>query len=128
MRIEDFGGVSHARNKAELEAVLARRFGTGVNEFWLFGDGADGPRLSIVVKGDLASLTYFPGGDHPGYTSVGGVEGLDPEGFSTFYVNTPREKHEVANDSLVPVDDATRAAIEFMESPVLPNALDWLEL
>jgi hypothetical protein len=128
MRIEDFGGTSIVDDATELEVVLERRYGSGVNEFWLFPNEEKSPTMSIVVNKGLASLTYFPGGDHPGFTSRGEVEGIDPEGFSTFFINTPTEKHEVSNDSLVPMSAAVQAAKQFFASLELPSGIEWFEL
>jgi hypothetical protein len=128
LRIEDFGGARHANDEAEVASALTRRYGHDVNEFWLFHDERRAPALAIVVKGDLASLTYFPEGAHPGFTSVGTLGELDPNGSTTFSINSPSERHEVDNRSIVPTFVAVQAAQEFLRDPGLPSAAKWFEL
>ena len=128
LAIEDMEHVCHAVDADEVEEALNSRYEGEVNEFWLNHDDERFPALAIVVKGDLASLTYFPDGGHPGYKSMGGVDGLELGEFSAFSVNTPRERHLVLNDSIVPFSTALKAAKEFLADRGLPRSVEWVEL
>src|ERR1035441_3537567 len=97
MRIEDFGGVSDLANEEDIEKALAKRYGEGVNEFWLFYTDNKFPAISILVKGDIAALHYFPKDQDPGMTSIGGRLNLEAGGTTIFYINTTEEEQEVPN-------------------------------
>jgi len=129
MRVEDLREASEVINDAQLESLLSKRYGNGANAFWLFGSTEKYPAMSILVKGDLATLHYFPRARHPGYRSIGLAAelGLDPEGMSVFYANEGEEQ-EIVNDSIVPFPHALAAAREFLASGRLPEALEWFEL
>lgn len=84
MIVYDFETGFDVANLPDLEAVLRRRHGDGINSFWIGETPGGFPALNIVVKGDLAHVHYFPGGDHPGFASVGWVPGFDPSKTTTF--------------------------------------------
>jgi hypothetical protein len=128
MRVQDFTQILEANNKTELEAALTKRYQNGVNGFWLSRDANKYPVLSILVKGDLASVHYFPKERHPGFTPVGKIEGLKPGGTTTFFLDTISQKQEVLNDAIVPFTAALTAAKEFLFSKELPQSIEWLEL
>jgi hypothetical protein len=128
LRIEDFGGSYYAATTAEVENALAKRYGSGVNEVWLSHEGHKFPALSIVVNGELASLNYFPEEDHPGFVSSGNIDGMNQDGYTTFYINTPSEKHEVWNGAVVSLQTAVAASKEFLHNEQLPPSIEWSEL
>jgi hypothetical protein len=82
----------------------------------------------ILVNNELANLTYFPPGRHPGFQSQGSVPGLDVGGFSKFFLNSPNELQEIMNDQVVPFSAAVKAAKEFLACGELSKSIDWLEL
>jgi hypothetical protein len=127
IRIEHFGGADEVSTLPSLDRVLSARYGQDANEFWLFGEPKH-PSLSILVRGKLASLTYFPDEAHPGFTSEGNVPALDPDGDSIFYTNTPREEIEISNAAVVTVESALKAAHDFFLDRGLPSSLEWDEL
>src|SRR6516165_8421738 len=93
MRIEDFNGVTcHASDIEQIDRILHKRYGEGVNDFWISLGNEKYPTIALQVNRDLASLHYFPREGHPGYVSVGDFKslGLEPNGETTFYV-TPTE-------------------------------------
>jgi len=112
----------------ELERVLSRRYGNGVNAFWICRKDDERPLLLILVNKALANLHYFPAGNHPGFQSMGQISGLDPEKYTTFFMNNTKEPEEIPNDAIVPFSDALAAAKEFFASDELPPSIGWFEL
>jgi hypothetical protein len=127
MRIQEFESVYEADGAADVEAVLTKRY-SAANAFWLSHGSDKYPVVSILVNGELASLHYFPKECHPGFRSVGTMEGLSPGATATFFMNSLREEVQVLNDSIVPFSLALRAACEFCASTDLPRCVQWFEL
>lgn len=127
LRVEDFYDDCDVTSAVELESALQKRYGSA-NSFWLSHDREKYPSISLLVKGDLATVTYFPHDDHPGFTSVGNIEGLDPDGVTVFYLDSPTQEQEVLNASVVPFSTALEVAKEFFRSKELPRAIKWFEL
>jgi hypothetical protein len=128
IKIEDMQGCTYVSDAIDLEAALNKRYGSGVNEFWISHDDDDYPVLAIVINQELASLSYFPEAGSPGFKSVGNLSGLKKGEFTKFYINTPTEIHLVLNESIVPVEVAVEAAKEFLADKKLPSPVKWLEL
>src|SRR5580693_1929477 len=105
MRVQDFTTTIETGNKAELLEALSRRSGQNANEFWLSHGDNKYPAITILAKGDLATLSYFTSDQQPGFRSVGNINGLDPNGFTTFFINKT-EEHEVLNDAVLPFAQA----------------------
>jgi Immunity protein Imm1 len=127
MRIQDMRQEQEVSTLCELERVLSQRYGNDVNAFWISRKGQP-PLLLILVSKALANLHFFLPGDHPGFHSVGHVSGLDPDKYTTFFMNSTEEPEEVPNDSVVAFSDALAAAKEFFASEKLPPSVDWFEL
>lgn len=127
MKVEDFATQMDVKNEQELEEFLTRRFDRGVNGFFLTHELRN-PSLSILVKGELATLLYFPKERHPGFRSIGSVHGLDPEGTTTFFLDRKNEEQKILNDAVVPLADAISVAKEFFSSSALPHSIKWFEL
>jgi hypothetical protein len=89
MRVEDFGGAHKASNISQLETVLKKRYSPGVNGFWLSHDNEKYPSVSLLVKGDLGCLHYFPTDSHPGFLSIGSVQELKPDEATIFFLDNP---------------------------------------
>ena len=53
---------------------------------------------------------------------------LDADGVSVFYTNTDSEEIEVANYSIVKIEDAISAVKEFFDTKKLPKCIEWQEL
>ena len=128
MVVQDFGGAHDVNGDAEMEAILATRYGQGVNEIWLTHEGHEYPAILILANGELACVHYFPEEFDPGYQSVGTKQGVDPEGSTTFFVNTPTEPVYVLNTAIVPFSLACQAAKEFSKSSKLPRCIEWFRL
>ena len=73
-------------------------------------------------------LSYFREEDDPGYSSVNDTPVLDADGISIFYTNTDSEEIEVANYSIIEIEDAVSAVEEFFETLQLPKCIEWEEL
>lgn len=128
MVVEDFGGEHEVKSDAEIDAVLAARYGQGVNEIWLSHESLEYPAIAILANRDLACVHYFPKEFDPGYQSVGPAPGLDPKQDTAFFVNTPTEKLPMSNRAVVPFSLALAAAKEFYRSPKLPVCIRWIRL
>jgi hypothetical protein len=128
MRIQDFERVYDANASDEIDSAMAKRYGSGVNAFWLSHGSSKYPSILILVNGDLASLHYFPEEGHPGFRSVGTVQGLEPGGTTAFFMNNVKEEQPILNDSIVPLSTALKAAKEFSASTELPHSVEWFEL
>ena len=57
-----------------------------------------------------------------------GARILDEDGISIFYTNTDSEEIEVANYSIIEIEDAVSAVKEFFETQQLPKCIEWEEL
>jgi len=128
MIVEDFGGTSQVSNEHELVALLAKRYGVGVNSLWLAHERGGHPALNILIRGKIAYVHYFPEPRHPGFQSVGKCDGLTAGKTSTFCVDSATNPIEVINDAIVSVCAAEAAAKEFLRSPKLPASIEWTEL
>jgi hypothetical protein len=128
MRIEDFAGAYEASNTSELERLLQKRYGPGVNSFWLSHDDEKYPSVSLLVKGDLACLHYFPADTHPGFLSIGSVQELKPDEATTFFLNNLDQEQEMPNGSVIQYSKAVEVAKVFFASKELPRSIEWLEL
>jgi len=127
MKIEDFKSATDSANNEEIEKALAKRYGNGVNEFWLSHADSRYPAMSILVKGDIAALNYFPEDQHPGMTSVG-KGSWEPDGTTIFYINSEEEKQEIPNGMIVPFSLALEAAKEFAANREPPRCIEWFSL
>jgi hypothetical protein len=128
MTIDDFKGTCQASNAAELETILRKRYGSGVNGFWLSHDNERHPTVSLLVKGDLSTLLYVPRESHPGFIPVGCAEGLDRKENTTFSIDTIEQELEVSNEAVVRFSTAVSVAKDFFASKELPTSIEWMEL
>jgi hypothetical protein len=60
MRIQDMYQEHEADTFPEFERILSRRYGSGVNAFWISKQKGQLPLLLILVNKSLANLHYFP--------------------------------------------------------------------
>jgi hypothetical protein len=101
----------------------------GNNCFWLSPEASEYPKLSLLVKADLATLLYFPTDGHPGFRSVGNVPDLEAGETTVFSTsNYPPDDVEILNDAIVTFSTALKAAKEFSASAGLPPSVEWFEL
>jgi len=127
LRIQDFENTRNADDVNELERALRVRH-DDANSFWLSHGKETKPALSILVRGDLAYLHYFPDDSHPGFSSIGAVRELKRDGTTTFFLDTPEQEQEIVNSSIVSFSEAVKVAKEFFISKDLPEAIKWFEL
>jgi hypothetical protein len=127
MKIQDYDSVCDVMKPADIEATLSKRFGAGRNAFWLSHGNEERPAISILVKGGLAYVHYFPNEDHPGLASVAKLLGPRAYETSIFFVR-PNEKVWILNSAVVPFSDALKAAQEFSISRTLPKCIQWNSL
>jgi hypothetical protein len=112
---------------SEIEQALNRRFAGGHNNFWLGNKQKKFPSITILVSGDLAHISYFPGEDSPGFVSVGAMPCDNPYEMRRFFM-CPIEEIWVAKYQLVPFSDAVKVAKEFATSEALPKCIRWVNL
>src|SRR4051812_21221957 len=104
MRVVDINGIHEAGSLHELEAILMRRCESSFNSFWL-SHKDEYPTLSLLVKGDLASLNYIPKEFDAGFycSSVGKMPDLKEGGTTTFSISKNRaDDVVVSNDAVLP--------------------------
>jgi hypothetical protein len=129
MRVIDFEGVHEAASVEELDTILNRKHGGGLNSFWLSQGSNTYPTLSLLVKGDLATINYIPKEHDAGFRSVGNVRGLNLEGTTTFAMSNDRADDVVVlNDAVLSFAAALKAAKEFFSSKDLPRSVQWMQL
>ena len=128
MTIYDFAGRHEVNNISALETVLQTRYGLHRNGFWISHHEERNPVLSLLVAGDLATALYFPYEGHPGFTSVGRVEGLDQNEFTTFSYDTIEQEQDFINSQIITFSNALLAAKDFFASKGLPKSIQWFEL
>jgi hypothetical protein len=128
MMLQDMKGSFQVNDGVALEEKLNKRYGSGVNAFFLSRENDNGSKLAILVNNDLANVHYFPPGRHPGYNSRGSIPDLDVRGYSKFFLNSPDELELVSNAHVVPFSAAVKAAKEFLARDELPKSINWLEL
>ena len=124
LAVEHFGGTEEVRDSLALDRILARRFGADVNAFWITGEEPF-PALAILVRGELASVHFFPHDGHAGFQSRGTAPSQHPV---TFCCGSPTELIQVPSESVVAFDDARLAAHEVLSSFAMPQSLRWFEL
>jgi Immunity protein Imm1 len=129
MKIQDMSSSRFdAADENDVDSILLKRCGQGVNAFWIYHEPRKKPLLLILVNNTLANLHYFPDEKHPGFYSIGKMSSLPADGNTTFFMNNPTEREEVPNDAIVPFADALAAAKEFLTSTELPPNIEWFEL
>jgi hypothetical protein len=127
MMVEDFETTREITKPADLDAVLGKRYGVGINSFWLADEAGKFPVINITVNGDVAYVHYFPNEDHPGFGSVARSPGPRPNETSVFFIS-PDERIWVPNGEIVAFSEALKAAQEFSISRTLPKCLQWRSL
>ena len=125
MRVEHFGGTDQIHSSAGLCELLKKRYGNDANEFFISGKDRY-PLLSMLVRGSVACLHYFPREEHPGFISATGTNELD--GVLVFYTNTATEEIEVDARAGIPFEQAQAAAKEFLALGAMPASVQWREL
>ena len=129
MKVVEINGSSDADDLDSLETILTKKYRNGYNSFWLSHGSQEYPALSLLVKDDLATLTYIPNDQSAGYRSIGNIPTLKP-GYSTSFSisNSPADDVVVLNEAILPFSIALKVAKEFFVSERLPQSVQWLEL
>jgi hypothetical protein len=130
MKMQDMSGtIFDVSSEADVERILLKRYGEGVNAFLLYHEPQKNLWLSILVKEQLANLNYFPDEkDHPGYATIGNIPSLPADGYTVFFMRSLKEEEPVPNDAIVPFVDALAAAKEFLVNTALAPSIEWFEL
>ena len=125
--VNDFETELDITTLPELEAALNKRYGVGINSFWLCHVAGGFPVINIVVKGDLAHVHYFPNEDHPGFASQAKLPGPRPNETSAFFIG-PKEKIWVLNGEVIPFSEALKVAQEFALFQTMLKCIRWKSL
>lgn len=126
MKIKHFGGIEYANNISEFSEILQKKYGDGVNEFWITNNTQENPCLVVLVNKEMANLTYFPDEESLGFQSVGRQTSQTNE-YCIFYTNTPEEEIEISRDSIISVNKAFEAAKKFFYKREMPDNIEWAE-
>jgi hypothetical protein len=134
MIVQDFDSTHVVETAADLDRILSIRFQDGTNIFYI-STGTEinpvvnlYPCMTILVKGDLANIQYYPRAGHPGFTSYGKLKYLDPEQSTEFVMTKGGELIWIANECVITSSDFPRVAKEFLISPALPKSIEWFNL
>jgi hypothetical protein len=127
VRIHDYESVRDVTEPADIAAALSRRYGRGINSFWLSHGAELYPTINIMVNGNLAGVHYLPKDRDAGFVPVAEVPGLSPSETTVFFVS-PAEKIWVVNYQIISFSDALKVAQEFAISTKLPKCVEWLKL
>ena len=88
-----FNQQTTVNSPAELHAILSQRREDGANSYRLSHEGKDYPHLALLVKGKLASVTYFSMDDDAGYVPAGNLAALPIGKLTTFSTFARRRPH-----------------------------------
>jgi hypothetical protein len=119
MNVCDFTGSQDVTNVQQLEVVLTRRYENNANAYWLSHEGGQYPELGLLVKDDLAYLSYVPAEYEDGFASVGKMGDSLPGEETTFFLTRGGEKIWVVNHAVLPFSVALAAAKDFFFSDKL---------
>lgn len=126
IKITDIHGAREASTLLDLETCLMQRCDDHFNSFWLSHDDQEYPALAVVVEGEIASLSYFPKESSPGFTSVGGMAGLEDGDVTMFSISKNLgDDIGVLNRTLIPFSAALHVATEFFCTKGLPLSIKW---
>jgi hypothetical protein len=128
LTIYDLKGGHEAKSLADFQAVLEKRYGPDANSFWIWHYEEKNPAISLLVRGNLSCIHYFPYEGHPGFVSVGTVESLDKDGFTSFRFETVEQEQEIWNPHVISASAGISAARDFFSSKDLPKSIEWKEL
>jgi hypothetical protein len=130
MEVDALDGAHSVHSIAQLEQLLGVRFKDHENDFLLTPDLSDYPRLSIMVKGDLAAIHYFPKDGHAGHVAPGGKLNLDPKKMTKFSIGRldVSDTIYVPNHLIVSFSEALEAATKFFQSQEMPRSIEWVAL
>lgn len=124
-----FNQQTTVNSPAELHAILSQRREDGANSYRLSHEGKDYPHLALLVKGKLASVTYFSMDDDAGYVPAGNLAALPIGKLTTFSISRHgADDVLVMNDAVLPDSLAVEIAEEFFHSDALPSSLSWVHL
>ena len=129
MKIHHFLGDAVCETMEDLEKALAQSV-NGVNEFFIVKEHTMFPYLTVLVNGAYAYVYCVPTEEAAGSPafSEDAETGLDPDGISIFYINTPTEEIEIYNDYVIPKELAVQVVKDFAETGAMSDRVQWDEL
>lgn len=129
MKIHHFLGNAVCETIEDVENALAQSV-NGVNEFFIVKEHTMFPYLTVLVNGAYAYVYCVPTEEAAGSLafSEDAQTGLDPDGISVFYTNTPTEEIEIYNDYVIPRELAVQVVKDFAENGAMSDRVQWDEL
>lgn len=129
MRIQDMFRSYTANDLDTISDVLRTRNDKGENAFWITRGDDKFPMLSVLIRGELATLQYFRKDRDAGLASVGQKPTTLKENVIAFPISqNSADDLLIQSDSLISVEKAIKAVREFFESGEVPKSVEWLEL
>jgi hypothetical protein len=131
MNVFDLHGSTVVESEAQLlDRLETVRSGSHAS-FMLYHDQLV-PCLYVHIFEQFAYLHYFPEGEspdeaHPGFQPSEMTPPATPETVK-FVMTNGMTTIEMPANTICGIDDAYRAAVEFFQSPRLPNCINWFEL
>lgn len=114
MRITDIKCEHMVNSVDALESAMLRRYPPNYNAYWLSHNDSEYPTLSVLVKGNISTLSYLVSEHNAGFRSSGEIPGLDLRESTVFQISINRaDDLEIGNDAIIPFQSALAAAKEF---------------
>ena len=70
MKIKHFGGIEYANNISEFSEILQKKYGDGVNEFWITNNTQENPCLVVLVNKEMAISPIFQTRSHSVFSQL----------------------------------------------------------
>ena len=127
MIVLDFLNEFEVNDTSQLFIILETRHKNDANSFWLSKEQNSYPKLAILARGDLNTLTYFPAWGGAAFRSIGNIQ--DNRGGNTiFYLDEDGMKETVPNQLIVLSSTGLKAAEEFLMTMDLPKSIEWIKI
>jgi hypothetical protein len=128
MRIVDFKGNYQVDRESDIDTAMARRYGDGFNEFFIYREGQEFPYLAILVRVDIATIFFFPEDGHPGFRAFKAQDAARDEENVMFYIADFADSVQSPAEFIVPAAASVAVAKNFLRTGSMSPMLDWLEL
>jgi hypothetical protein len=121
------GDVEITAEEALLHRLRTSR--TGPYGAFILSHTPDGPSLWIHTHHDIAYVHYFPdnSGDRAGFQPTG-MTPPNCDDYVRFLMTDGSELSTMPSETLVSLDTACAAAVEFLHNPSRPTSINWIDL
>jgi hypothetical protein len=128
MRIVDFKGSYQVDQESDIDIAMARRYGEGFNEFFIYREGPEFPHLAVPVRADVATIFFFPENGHPGFRALRAQDAMGGATDLLFYIGDFADSIQSPAEFIVPVTAGVAVAKSFLRTGAMSPILEWLEL